>query len=187
MVEFVHGLSITRYSMLRLSFRALALVRMHFDWFSCLNGFNGFRLCWLLLFAMFFVVVLEMTIRGTIRDDDTQVLKVERPFYQQQQFNSELSYCKPDTTGTQSCSAWMNDIKPLKFISSIFPIFTWMSQYNVRSDLICDLISGCTVAVMHIPQGKLNEFVQSDSASAVWQNCIVFSCTIASKWEQIKK
>lgn len=115
-----------------------------------------------------------MTIRGPIREDDTQVLKVERPFYQQQQFNSELSYCKPDTTKSQSCSAWMNDIKPLKFISSIFPIFTWMSQYNIRSDLICDLISGCTVAVMHIPQGKLNDsFVQSDSGS-VSQKLVVF-------------
>lgn len=99
-----------------------------------------------------------MTIRGPTRDDDTQVLKVERPFYQQQQFNSELSYCKPDATST--CSAWLNNIKPLKFITSIFPIFTWMSQYNIRNDLVCDLISGCTVAVMHIPQG----------------NCICLSC-----------
>lgn len=96
----------------------------------------------------------EMTIRGSVREDDTQVLKVERPFYQQEQFNSELSYCKPEATGRQNCSAWIHNIRPLSFISGIFPIFTWMSQYSFRNDLICDIISGCTVAVMHIPQGR---------------------------------
>lgn len=33
-----------------------------------------------------------------------------------------------------------------------FPIFSWLHSYK-SDDFVGDLISGCTVAVMHIPQG----------------------------------
>lgn len=31
-----------------------------------------------------------------------------------------------------------------------------MKDYNIRKDLSGDIISGLTVGIMHIPQGKLN-------------------------------
>ncbi|EAT46519.1 AAEL002294-PA, partial [Aedes aegypti] len=34
-----------------------------------------------------------------------------------------------------------------------FPIVGWLSEYSLKRDFASDLISGCTVAVMHIPQG----------------------------------
>lgn len=37
---------------------------------------------------------------------------------------------------------------------SLFPIITWLGQYDVKKNLIPDIVSGCTVAVMHIPQGN---------------------------------
>lgn len=37
-------------------------------------------------------------------------------------------------------------------IKGTFPIFSWLHSYK-REDFMSDLISGCTVAVMHIPQG----------------------------------
>lgn len=40
-----------------------------------------------------------------------------------------------------------------KMLIGLFPIFTWLSQYNFQKDIAGDLISGCTVAIMHIPQG----------------------------------
>lgn len=98
-----------------------------------------------------------MTIQKPIRSDNnnSHVLRVERPYYeQQQQFNTELSYCRPENG--RKCSEWINNVKPLKFICSIFPIFSWLSRYSLKDDLIGDIISGCTVAVMHIPQGKEN-------------------------------
>lgn len=88
--------------------------------------------------------------------DATAVLKVERPFYEQKQFNSELNYCKPDDGRTSSCSQWFSNIKSANIFRSIFPIFTWLSQYNIKDDLMGDIISGCTVAIMHIPQGCRN-------------------------------
>lgn len=33
-----------------------------------------------------------------------------------------------------------------------FPIFSWLHSYK-KDDFVGDLISGCTVAIMHIPQG----------------------------------
>lgn len=37
-------------------------------------------------------------------------------------------------------------------LKSIFPIINWLGGYK-RDDLFGDIISGCTVAIMHIPQG----------------------------------
>ena len=37
----------------------------------------------------------------------------------------------------------------LKFI----PILYWLPRYNIKTDLIPDLIGGLTVGIMHVPQG----------------------------------
>lgn len=90
-----------------------------------------------------------------LNSDGMAVLKVERPFYnEQQQFNSELNYCIPKDERKSTCSQWIYNMKPANIFCSVFPVFTWLSQYNVKNDLIGDIISGCTVAIMHIPQGK---------------------------------
>lgn len=80
--------------------------------------------------------------------------KVERPFYQQHQLNSELNYCNTDDDQMSSCSQWICNFKLSTIFRSMFPICTWLSQYSVKNDLFADVISGCTVAIMHIPQGK---------------------------------
>lgn len=97
-----------------------------------------------------------MTIHTSTRlnSDGSAVLKVERPFYEQRQFNNELNYCAPENDRKPTCSQWFYNIKLINIFVSIFPVFTWLSQYNIKNDLIGDLISGCTVAIMHIPQGK---------------------------------
>lgn len=104
----------------------------------------------------------EMTIRPTFSNSghSSHVLKVERPYYEQEQFNSELNYCQLDDGRRNNtiCSRIRN-VKPTSIFLSVSPIFSWLSQYNVKSDLVGDLVSGCTVAIMHIPQGKrINRF-----------------------------
>lgn len=85
--------------------------------------------------------------------DANTLLKVERPFYEQQQFNSALNYDNSDDDQKRNCSQWMYNIKPCNIFLSIFPLFGWLSRYSVKNDLLNDIISGCTVAIMHIPQG----------------------------------
>lgn len=99
-----------------------------------------------------------MTIKTSLRhanSDGASVLKVERPFYEQQQFNSELNYCVPENDRKANCTQWIYNVKPKSIILTIFPVFQWLSQYNIKNDLVGDIISGCTVAIMHIPQGKI--------------------------------
>lgn len=36
----------------------------------------------------------------------------------------------------------------------VFPFLSWIQRYSLRRDLPLDVISGCTVAIMHIPQGE---------------------------------
>ncbi|XP_054280454.1 prestin-like [Macrosteles quadrilineatus] len=43
--------------------------------------------------------------------------------------------------------------RPGQSVVSLVPAITWLGQYNWGHDLIKDIISGCTVAVMNIPQG----------------------------------
>lgn len=38
-------------------------------------------------------------------------------------------------------------------VRSVFPIVEWLGRYKWREDTVGDLVSGFTVAVMHIPQG----------------------------------
>lgn len=84
--------------------------------------------------------------------DANPVLKVERPFYDKQQFNNALYY---DNTKKKKpvCSNPVENVKPNKIFLSMFPIFAWLPQYNFTKDLVSDIIAGFTVGVMHIPQG----------------------------------
>lgn len=106
-----------------------------------------------------------MTIRPTFAHPGpghSQVLKVERPYYEQEQFNSELNYCQLDDSSRRDASicSRIQNVKPKSIFLSVFPLFAWLSQYNVKSDLVGDLVSGCTVAIMHIPQGKNQSPIQ---------------------------
>lgn len=108
-------------------------------------------------FSFPFSNVAEMTIqtkKPRLNVDTSELLKVERPFYEQQQFNNELNYCNLEENQLKNCAQWMCNFKVSNILRSMFPICTWLSQYNVKNDLIADIISGCTVAIMHIPQGK---------------------------------
>lgn len=94
----------------------------------------------------------------TIHKSDTSsntaaVLKVERPFYQQQELNNVLDYNHTKDGNNSLCSNPLRNMNLLKFLQSIFPIFSWLPQYDLKKDLISDIISGSTVSVMHIPQG----------------------------------
>ena len=41
-----------------------------------------------------------------------------------------------------------------KFLTGMFPFLVWLPTYSWKKDFPADVVSGCTIAVMHIPQGK---------------------------------
>lgn len=79
------------------------------------------------------------------KPDKSDVLKVERPFYEQHQFNSALYYDNSKHVKKAVCSNPMENFKPFKIFLSMFPIFSWLPKYDLKRDLISDLIAGFTV------------------------------------------
>ncbi len=52
-----------------------------------------------------------------------------------------------------SCSSQCSAMSSRKFWCGLFPIIGWLSKYSLKDQLMGDVMSGCTVAIMHIPQG----------------------------------
>ena len=40
-----------------------------------------------------------------------------------------------------------------RLLTTIFPILNWLTKYNVRENLLNDVVSGITILALHIPQG----------------------------------
>jgi hypothetical protein len=55
-------------------------------------------------------------------------------------------------TAVKACINGCIRTSPKQIFLKTFPIFSWLSTYN-KDFIFGDVISGCTVAVMHIPQG----------------------------------
>lgn len=80
-------------------------------------------------------------------------LSVARPLYQQEELNEEMHYSVPERQVVRDALNSIKGWSATQCAKSVFPIIGWMSQYSWKRDIMSDLISGCTVAVMHIPQG----------------------------------
>ncbi|XP_058832839.1 solute carrier family 26 member 10-like [Topomyia yanbarensis] len=78
---------------------------------------------------------------------------VARPHYHQEELNNEMNYSKPKRRMTDSVLSSVKGFSVMDCVKSVFPIVRWMSEYSWKQNFLADLISGCTVAVMHIPQG----------------------------------
>jgi Sulfate permease family len=113
----------------------------------------------------------------------TSGLRIDRPFYSQDNLHEVSEYAKPKQNSTSSSSSQkhaektqkfifeshdiniflsvfkkfyqdnLSNIRPLKTAKNLFPIFTWLPTYDWKLDFPCDVIAGVTVAIMHIPQG----------------------------------
>jgi solute carrier family 26, other len=66
-------------------------------------------------------------------------------------------------------------------IKNILPIVHWLPKYTWKRDLVNDTIAGCTIAVMHIPQGMpLRQTIMSYSIIDVSISGIAYATLGAS-------
>jgi hypothetical protein len=92
-------------------------------------------------------------------------IHVDRPIFTQEDFDEDFSpqqrhskTFKERIKNTASqCVCGAACIK--NFLFGIFPFLGIMKAYNIKEDAVNDLISGLTVGVMHIPQGKTFNFI----------------------------
>ena len=61
---------------------------------------------------------------------------------------STARYCTKYYKPSRSC---MKD-----YFLDRFPFFRWIFQYDAKECLLKDVISGLTIGIVHIPQGKVN-------------------------------
>lgn len=47
-----------------------------------------------------------------------------------------------------------NSDKIWRIVISLFPCIGWIKSYKIKEYLVCDIISGITSAIFHVPQGK---------------------------------
>lgn len=47
------------------------------------------------------------------------------------------------------------DFKCLQMVKNTIPVLEWLPKYSCKNYFMGDLMAGVTVAVMHIPQGKV--------------------------------
>ncbi|XP_076332259.1 sulfate transporter-like isoform X2 [Tachypleus tridentatus] len=52
-----------------------------------------------------------------------------------------------------SCNRQCSVSKVGKSMMSLFPVIKWLRNYDIKRDLVYDIVSGCTCAILHVPQG----------------------------------
>ena len=62
-------------------------------------------------------------------------------------------YVARDKSIIYGIKQFFKNVQILSIFLGLVPIFKWLPKYSVKHYLVGDVISGITVAVMHIPQG----------------------------------
>ncbi|XP_076758786.1 prestin isoform X1 [Xylocopa sonorina] len=78
---------------------------------------------------------------------------LERPIYEQKTLNEDYHYERPKVFVFQDA---LNSLKHKQWkscVTSVIPSIHWLREYDWKGSILSDIISGLTVAIMHIPQG----------------------------------
>ena len=103
---------------------------------------------------------MDKSPHGNVRYKHTNVV-VDRPIYTQTLFDEGHDLVprhrktirdQVHKKVTQDCEVTPTCVKDS--ILARLPFFRIMKKYNVKEMLLADIISGLTVGIMHIPQGK---------------------------------
>ncbi|CAK9795466.1 Slc26a5 [Anthophora plagiata] len=78
---------------------------------------------------------------------------LERPIYEQEILNEDYHYEEPKTFLFHDAVSHLKHKKWRSCFMSTIPSIHWLKEYDWKDSIISDIISGLTVAIMHIPQG----------------------------------
>ncbi|XP_033215151.1 solute carrier family 26 member 6-like [Belonocnema kinseyi] len=80
-------------------------------------------------------------------------LHVDRPLYDQQTLNETYNYEKPKVNISSKLKKSLAPDSFKNCVSNMVPAVSWLRSYKWKEDFMSDVVSGITVAIMHIPQG----------------------------------
>uniref|UniRef100_A0A1B6KMM7 STAS domain-containing protein n=1 Tax=Graphocephala atropunctata TaxID=36148 RepID=A0A1B6KMM7_9HEMI len=89
-----------------------------------------------------------------VAQSSTCRLVVERPVYQQSGLQD--AFCSRDPQPLSHSYRALDlscRCSPKQSLVGLVPAVTWIGNYRWKHDLVKDVVSGCTVAIMNIPQG----------------------------------
>ncbi|KAL1494813.1 hypothetical protein ABEB36_010346 [Hypothenemus hampei] len=85
------------------------------------------------------------------KSEDFGQIRIDRPFYEDKQLREDFCYQKPK--GPNVAKEWSRNFRFKKLLVQTIPVLDWLVKYSWKHDFVKDIISGITVAIMHIPQG----------------------------------
>lgn len=85
-----------------------------------------------------------------------------RPAFTQPHFDQEFAEIPKgkETLGNRLCNSVRKGFTSKQIrqrLLGLLPIIGWVRHYNLRQDLIADIIAGFTVAIFHVPQSEFIE------------------------------
>ncbi|CAH2093417.1 unnamed protein product [Euphydryas editha] len=83
----------------------------------------------------------------------SQQFNVIRRVYQQDALNKDADYQVPEKPLAYRCKRVVQSCGFGECLLNSVPIAKWLPRYDMKKNLIGDLVAGATTAVMHIPQG----------------------------------
>ncbi|XP_047538637.1 prestin isoform X1 [Vanessa atalanta] len=90
---------------------------------------------------------------GWLQSRPSQQFNVIRRVYQQDALNKDADYQVPEKPLGYRCKRVVQNCGFGDCLLNSLPIARWLPRYNMKKDLVGDLVAGATTAVMHIPQG----------------------------------
>ncbi|CAG5047199.1 unnamed protein product [Parnassius apollo] len=90
---------------------------------------------------------------GWLPSRPSQQFNVIRRVYQQDALNKDADYQVPEKPLGYRCKKVLKSCGFGDCLLNSIPIARWLPKYNIRQNLVGDLVAGATTAVMHIPQG----------------------------------
>ncbi len=84
-------------------------------------------------------------------------LRINRIAYNIPQFNDSFDpVLRPKSTieRLKTCKPDMSKKALIHCLTTIFPILSWLPKYDIKNNLLSDVVVGVTICVFQIPQSK---------------------------------
>lgn len=88
-----------------------------------------------------------------LKDYKALPYSVTRKVLKQDELEEITGYDRPHNSPSENLIDGIKGLDCKNIVESAIPVLKWLPEYKIEKNLMGDIISGITVAIMHIPQG----------------------------------